>query len=129
MRYLLDTSVFLWFIGEKRRIPARVRHHLTEPDAELFLSVVSLWEILVKFDLGKLPLPDAANRYIPARREQHGIQELLLTGTAVLRLAGIPPIHRDPFDRMLVCQAIDDGLTLVTGDPRIRAYPAKTLWA
>lgn len=101
---------------------------LASADNSVSFSVVSFWEIVVKFRIGKLPLPEAPSTYVPRQRKRHRIAELPLHGEAVSHLEKLPAHHRDPFDRMLVCQAIEAGLTLVTSDPLIQAYPVKTLW-
>nr|WP_295543361.1 type II toxin-antitoxin system VapC family toxin [uncultured Thiohalocapsa sp.] len=80
-------------------------------------------EALVKYRLGKLPLPASPHIYLPEQRRRHRIETLPLDEPSVARLAGLPDLHRDPFDRMLVCQALEHGLTLATVDPAVRAYP------
>ena len=90
---------------------------------EVYLSVVSLWEIIVKYNLGKLPLPLLPESYIPLQRERHLIASLPLDESSVVQLASLPPIHSDPFDRMLVCQALEHGMTIVTVDANVASYP------
>jgi hypothetical protein len=89
---------------------------------------VSAWEICVKHALGKLPLPSAPDAYVPDRRDKLGIASLFLEEADVLSICRLPRLHRDPFDRMLVAQAIACGLTLLTPDPAVRAYPCVTWW-
>lgn len=96
-------------------------------DNEVYLSVVSVWEAIVKYQLGKLPLPEAADRYIPEQRERHLISSLPLDEPSVARLGALSPLHRDPFDRMLVCQALQYGLTIATVDGVIQEYPVTTI--
>lgn len=98
------------------------------PANEVWLSAVSFWEVVVKYELGKLPMPEPPARYVPRQRERHSIEPLPLREEAIVHLGHLPDHHRDPFDRMLVCQAIEHEMMLVTGDPLIRAYPVKTLW-
>lgn len=88
---------------------------------------VSLWEVLIKQQLGKLPLPEPAETYIPFQRDRHGIISLPVEESAVILLASLPSLHRDPFDRLLICQALHLGLTLVTVDATVRAYSVPTL--
>jgi len=95
---------------------------------EVYLSAVSTWEIALKHALGRLPLPHAPERYVPRLRQAHRIQPLPLTEDVTLALGRLPTLHRDPFDRMLVCQAIVEGLTLVTPDASITQYPIRALW-
>ena len=89
---------------------------------------MSTWEIAVKHALGRLPLPDVPARFIPSQRLAHAIETLPLEEDATLRVAQLPDLHRDPFDRMLVAQALERGLTIVTPDPAIQQYPVRTLW-
>jgi len=98
-----------------------------QPHHDVYLSVVSLWETILKYQLGKLPLPEPPDRYLPAQRERHRIANLSLDEASVQRLATLPPIHRDPFDRMLVCQAIELNMTIITVDDVFRAYPLPIL--
>lgn len=128
MRLLLDTCTFLWCIEGGTALSRPARDELSNPGNDVFLSAVSGWEIAVKHSLGKLPLPESPARYVPAQRKARGIEPLPLDEEATLHLALLPQLHRDPFDRMLVCQAIVGGLILVTPDPGITGYPVRTLW-
>jgi len=127
MKLLLDTHIFLWFISGDARLPLPWRSEIQDPHNEVFLSVVSLWEAIVKYQLGKLPLPQPPESYLPAQRARHLIANLPLDEFSVTRLAQLPPLHRDPFDRMLICQTQAHGLRLVTADPLITAYPVAVL--
>lgn len=91
------------------------------------MSAVSLWEAIIKHALGKLPLPQPLESYLPAQRARHQIASLPLDEASVCHLATLPLVHRDPFDRMLVCQAIEHKLTIITVDEVFRAYPASLL--
>lgn len=126
MRLLLDTHVFLWYITGSAQLSERTKDLIRDPDNDVFLSPVTLWEALVKYRLGKLPLPDRPETYLPIQRARHGIATLDLDEASVGRLAELPNLHRDPFDQMLICQALEHALTLVTVDPAIRSYPVMT---
>ena len=128
MRILLDTCTFLWLITDDIALSAAARNVFSNPDNDIYLSAVSVWEIAVKHSLGKLPLPTSPDRFIPAQRERHGITSLPLEEQAVLYLSKLPLLHRDPFDRALVCQAIHHELTLLTPDPLITQYAVRTAW-
>ena len=128
MKLLLDTSTFLWFITASSELPEPVSAAIQSPANEVCLSVVSFWEILVKHQLGRLPLPEEPFAYIPRQRERHRIDSLPLHEAALTHLPKLPTVHRDPFDRMLVCQAIEHEFTIVTRDHELRAYPVKTFW-
>ena len=128
MRILLDTCTFLWLIIDDIALSAPARNVFSDPDNDVYLSAVSVWEIAVKHSLGKLPLPASPDRFIPTQRERDGITSLPLEEQAVLYLSKLPLIHRDPFDRILVCQAIQHQLTLLTPDPLITQYAVRTAW-
>lgn len=125
MRLLLDTHIFLWFISGDNRLPSSMRDAIEDEANDVYLSPVSVWETIVKYQLGKLPLPQAPEIYLPLQRKKHFIASLLLDEPSILRLAKIPLLHRDPFDRMLICQAIEHDLTVVTMDTAITNYPVK----
>jgi PIN domain nuclease of toxin-antitoxin system len=126
VRLLLDTHVFLWFITGDARVGQQTRHAIENSDAA-YLSVVSLWEATIKYQLGKLPLPEPPHPWLPIQRESHGIESLPLDEPAIARLGDLELHHRDPFDRMLICQALEHDLLIVTVDPIMAQYPAKLL--
>ena len=123
MKLLLDTHVFLWFISGDERLPVEMQERIRSSENEVFVSVVSFWETIVKYQLGKLPLPQPPNDYLPFQRERHLLSSLSLDEGSVSHLVKLPSIHRDPFDRMLICQAIEHSLTLVTVDEVVASYP------
>jgi PIN domain nuclease of toxin-antitoxin system len=127
MRLLLDTHVFLWYISADPKLPAAFRTAIQDPANAVFLSVASVWEAVIKYSLGKLPLPAPPEEYLPRQRELHGIATLPLEEGALTHLAKLPPLHRDPFDRILVAQALQHDLTMVTVDSAVKAYPVKLL--
>jgi PIN domain nuclease of toxin-antitoxin system len=127
MRILLDTHIFLWFISGDAQLSANVRDAIRDPDNEIYLSSVSVWEAIVKYQLGKLPLPESPETYLPKQRDLHQIASLALDESSVVQLAKLPPLHRDPFDRMLICQALQNGLMIATVDAAIRAYSVSVL--
>lgn len=131
MTLLLDTCTFLWFTERPENLSAKARSALQNPDNTLYLSAVSQWEILVKLMAGKnmsLHVPKAPERYFVELRQRFDIEPLAVTEETTSQLPKLPPVHHDPFDRLLICQAIEHGLTLVTPDEHIRAYPIRTLW-
>ena len=128
MDILLDTCTFLWIAGEAPELSRQARELFRDPTNQVFLSAVSAWEISVKFMLGKLPLPEPPEVFVPAQREAHRIDPLPLDEASALHLPRLPELHKDPFDRMLVCQALQQGLVLLTPDPELRRYPARTVW-
>jgi PIN domain nuclease of toxin-antitoxin system len=127
MRLLLDTHIFLWYISADPQLPVALRDAIRDPANEVYLSVASVWEAVIEYALGKLPLPEAPAEYLPRQREAHRIAALPLEEAALAHLASLPPLHRDPFDRILIAQALQHGLTLVTVDDAVRAYPVPLL--
>jgi len=124
---LLDTHIFLWFINGSTQLSTDVRDAIRDPDNEVYLSAVSIWEAIVKYQLGKLPLPEHPEMYLPKQRDLHQIASLALDESSVLQLAKLPPLHRDPFDRMLICQALQNNLTIATVDTAVSAYPVSVM--
>ena len=128
MKLLLDTCAFLWLNLDLRRVPARIQRVCADPDNEVYLSAVSVWEISVKHYAGRLQLPEPPHLFIPKQRRLNGATPLRLRESAVYQLSKLPELHKDPFDRMLVCQAIAHSLALVTPDEWISRYPVRVLW-
>lgn len=128
MKVLLDTCTFLWVAGEPGRLSPEARDMFRDPGNEVFLSAASVWEISVKYGLGRLPLPEPPSRYLPDLRERHGVLSLPIDEEAASQVAALPHPHRDPFDRMLVCQALVGGMVILTPDPLIAEYPVRTRW-
>jgi PIN domain nuclease of toxin-antitoxin system len=126
VKVLLDTHIFLWLLAE----PKRLGEHLPlveDPRNELFVSAVSSWEIAIKHGLGRLPLPEPPQRYVPERLRAIGAQALPIEHTHALAVAALEPLHRDPFDRLLVAQAGLLDLTILTADAAVAQYPVQTL--
>jgi PIN domain nuclease of toxin-antitoxin system len=128
VRLLLDTCTFLWIVGGAKELSARAREAFADPANEALLSAASAWEIAVKHRLGRLPLPAPPDDFVPAQRSAHGIEPLAVDEEAALHVAKLPDLHRDPFDRLLVAQALVGGLVVMTPDEPIRQYPVRTLW-
>lgn len=128
MKLLLDTCAFLWVLADARELSPRARQLVRDPANDVYLSAASAWEIAVKHGLGRLPLPGPPERFVPEQREHHGIEALSLDEESVLYAHRLPALHRDPFDRALVCQAIVHGLTILTPDPLVAQYPIRCLW-
>jgi len=127
VKALLDTSVLLWWLGEPERIPHGLIEDLRAEESVVFFSQVSLLEIQIKVALGKLQLDFLCDQ-IPELAEQSGLTALALSNAAIFMLSKLPPVHRDPFDRLLICEAIQQGIPLVTPDAIIHRYPVKVLW-
>ncbi|HLI83704.1 MAG TPA: type II toxin-antitoxin system VapC family toxin [Bryobacteraceae bacterium] len=128
MKVLLDTHTFLWWNEANPLLSRRAHRLISDQENALYLSVVSAWEIVLKVGAGKLKLPAAAALYIPARLAHYRFDALPLSLEHVLAAGALPPLHRDPFDRMLVGQAQVEGLPILTRDPQIRRYAVETVW-
>jgi len=128
VRLLLDTCTFLWIAAGAPDLSSHARELFADPDNEVFLSVVSAWEIALKHSTGRLPPPVPPERFVPAERRRHAIDALPLDEGTSLHLARLPALHRDPFDRMLVCQAIMHGLVILGPDPLLTQYSIRAAW-
>jgi len=125
VRLLLDSHVVVWWSVYPGRLRATVRDAIISPDNEVFLSAASVWELGLKIARGKLRLPDD---YAP-RLLAHGLEELVVSVAHAARATALPPLHGDPFDRLLIAQALEEGLMLVTSDQSIVRYDVPTLEA
>jgi len=112
VRLLLDTHVFLWYITGDARVGRETRGVIENADT-VYLSVVSLWEATIKYQLGKLPLPEPPHPWLMIQREEHGIESLAIFESTIAHLSNLDLHHRDPFDRLLICQAIHHELQIV----------------
>ena len=118
----------VWWVTDDPSLSDDAAGLIRDPSRRVFLSPVSVWEIVVKNALGKLPLPEDPRSLIPRLRGESGFQELTLTEKAVLQLPRLLDLHKDPFERMLLCQAIEHSLTIVTPDRDLQQYPVRTEW-
>lgn len=124
MRLLLDTHVLLWALAGERRLSVRTRRAIEAAD-QVMVSAAAVWEIAIKHALGKLRIDGD----VALEAQRSGYLPLAVTVEHASAVGRLPQHHRDPFDRMLVAQALVEGLTLVTADPRLAAYPAPILTA
>lgn len=121
MSLLLDTHVFLWAVAGDDRLPIEVATRLSDPTVEVFVSAACVWEAAIKWALGRLPLDDIA-RLVGAITDS-GFRELPVRAAHAAAVAQLEPLHRDPFDRLLLAQAQTDALTFVSFDDQVRRYP------
>jgi len=115
-------------MGEEDAVPAAVRRALADPASEVFFSQISLWEIQIKYQLGKLVMSEEPSVLLPRELAKYNFTKIELTDTAIFGLSRLPAIHRDPFDRVLVVQAKLTGCTLVTPDKILARYPVEVFW-
>ena len=123
MKLLLDTHLLLWIAGDSPRLPAAARQAVEDPQADLLFSVASIWEVSIKIGLRQKDMRWDAS-VLRRGLVESGYGELPITGEHALRTGALPPIHKDPFDRMLVAQAATEGAVLLTSDPLLARYPA-----
>jgi PIN domain nuclease of toxin-antitoxin system len=128
MRLLLDTHVFLWWVEGERVLPARVRAALGNPDNECFFSVASAWELAIKSALGKLRLAVPVARYVLDNVNANSFTVLDVRLAHIGLLESLPSHHRDPFDRLLIAQAVHEQLVIATADPVFAKYGVKRIW-
>jgi PIN domain nuclease of toxin-antitoxin system len=128
VRALLDTSSFLYLANEPRAyFSSGVQRFLADPDTDLYVSLVSQWEIAIKFSIGKLPLPLAPSQWVPSRLERHRAETLGIAIAHVLGVEGLPLHHRDPFDRLLAVQCLVEDLPLLAADRVFDRYGVRRI--
>ncbi|MGJ4789053.1 type II toxin-antitoxin system VapC family toxin [Leptospira koniambonensis] len=124
---LLDTQILLWFLLEDPKLPAIIKELCKEEDTRLLFHQVSLWEIQIKYDLGKLPLPEPPGNFLVTACIQSGLEKSNMQDEAIFFLTKLPNIHRDPFDRLLLSHAMVNGWEFATSDDILKKYPVRIL--
>lgn len=128
MRALLDTHVFLWWILDQPRLSPKARDFIADGRNELFLSAASGWEIAIKAQLGKIDLPADAVVFTLEQMRKNAVQELPVRLVHALHVYLLPPLHHDPFDRLLVAQSQLEHLPILSADPQVARYPVQIIW-
>ena len=128
MRFLLDTHTFLWWVADDPQLSLSAKTIISNPDNEIYFSVVSAWEIIIKVGTGKFSLSQPPEIYIPSRITSNQFETLTVQMPHILRINGLPNFHKDPFDRLLIAQSLVEDLSLITVDQEIAQYPVKTIW-
>lgn len=128
MKLLLDSHVLLWYLLDDDRLPSAVKDILEDTHVAVTVSVATQWELLLKWQRGRLRLPVEPERFFVEPIEEAGFRVLPIESRHVLGLMELPQLHADPFDRMLISQALVEDLELVTADEVIRTYPIRTFW-
>ncbi len=128
MNVLLDTHAFLWAVMDDRRLSAAARAVIADGANEVFLSAASMWEIALKAGAGKIHLAGGTARFLELEIRRNRLSPLPVQPAHVLRVTYLPPIHKDPFDRLLIGQAQVEKLALITSDPLITRYPVQVIW-
>jgi PIN domain nuclease of toxin-antitoxin system len=122
VRILLDTHVWLWWLSEPENLPPRIRGAIEEGSNEILISVASSWEIAIKYALGKLPLPESPETFVPSRLQREEFRTLHIEHRHALAVASLPPHHRDPFDRLLIAQGQAESIPIATVDSIFQQY-------
>ncbi len=128
MRLLLDTHAFLWFSSDDRSLSPSARARIEDRRHEKFLSVASVWEMAIKISLGKLHLASELTDLVATGAERNGIAVLEVRKEHALRVVALPLHHRDPFDRLLIAQALSEKMAIVSCDVAFDAYPVRRIW-
>lgn len=128
MRVLLDTHAFLWWVSDSQKLSADARKIIANEHNAPVFSVVSAWEIAIKAGVGKLELPDTPEKFIIEQLSRNVLEILPIQLRHALSVYSLPDHHRDPFDRLLVAQAIREDLVILTSDPLLAKYPVQTVW-
>lgn len=127
MNLLLDTQIFLWMTLEPGKLSGSLREQLRHPQNRLLLSVASMWEMQLKHQIGKLPLPQPVQAFVSVQRQVNSVESLPIFERHIWALDSLPLHHKDPFDRLLVAQAIADDYALVSVDGLLAVYPVRLL--
>jgi PIN domain nuclease of toxin-antitoxin system len=128
MTYLLDTHTFLWMAGDPTSLSANVRKIVEEVSQRLYLSAASAWEIALLHQLKRVDLPDAPQRFIPEAMQRLSVLPIPIGFTTAISAATLPLIHRDPFDRLIIAEALKEKMTILTRDNLFKAYGVQSLW-
>jgi PIN domain nuclease of toxin-antitoxin system len=128
MKLLFDTHAFIWWDAEPAKLSRRVLHLCEDRSNSLILSVASVWEMQVKGQLGKLTLTAPLSELIEHQKNTNGFEILPITLPHIIQLSNLPLHHKDPFDRLLIAQAILEDALFLTNDPEVRLYPVKAIW-
>jgi PIN domain nuclease of toxin-antitoxin system len=128
VKLVVDTCTFLWIASESPRLSKTAAAAFLDRNNERYLSAASAWEIGIKHAAGRLPLPERPDIFVPRHRDMSGIESLDMDEESALHAGRLPGLHSDPFDRMLVAQAIVHGMTILTPDPEIEQYAVRVMW-
>ena len=128
MSYLLDTGVWLWSVWEPARMSRPARDIMADATQEIYLSAVTSWEVAIKTASGRLQIPEPPATYVPSRMVMQGLRPLPISHQHALAVFGLPMHHRDPFDRLLIAQAVVENMIVLTADGEFRKYDMPLLW-
>ena len=128
MKLLLDTVAFIWMAENDASLGSLARESIADGSNEVYLSSASTWEIAIKYSIGRLELQVPPEEYVPEQRRLHRIEPLPISESDALQVGKLPNIHRDPFDRLILAQAIAQGMAVVTNDSMMQMYDVPVVW-
>jgi len=128
VKLLLDTHAFLWWICDDVRLSGRARSLLADGQNEVYFSAASAWELAIKAGAGRIMLPGDPERFVAEQVAANAFQVLPVHIRHALKVFGLPPLHRDPFDRMLIAQAVVEEMPILSADPQLARYPVEIIW-
>ena len=128
MRYLLDTSSFLWYVSDHHRLSTAATERLDDPVSTIHLSLVSIWEVAIKFNMGKLDLPVPFDEFVDTTIHSYSLRLLNIQIPHLRRVARMPLLHRDPFDRLIIAQSQVENIPVITSDATFDRYPVQRVW-
>ncbi|ELS04550.1 hypothetical protein Xen7305DRAFT_00042840 [Xenococcus sp. PCC 7305] len=128
MQVLLDTNAFLWWVTNDNKLSSAARNIISDSQNDIFFSIVSAWEIVIKSQIGKLPLPDSPEIYIPSRLNYYRFKTLSISLKDVLQIRNLKNHHNDPFDRLLIAQSQIRKLPIITADSKFHLYDVYIIW-
>ena len=128
MKALLDTHVFLWWNTDDSKLSPLAREVIGNGDNEIYISAVSAWEITIKYQIGRLELPEPPQQYVPNRMAMHRFLAMPIQVSHTLQISALPPLHKDPFDRLLIAQSQMENIPLITADDALRNYDIEIIW-
>lgn len=128
MRLLLDTHTFLWWVGDDEALSKKARAAIADRENECFVSIASAWEMSIKLSLGKLKLPGPIDQFVPEQLLTNGFVQLPIEFRHAAKVASMPFHHRDPFDRLLIAQAAEEKMAIVSADRDFKKYAVRVIW-
>lgn len=128
MKYLIDTHIFLWMISSPEKLSLKVTKIIENKNNILFLSVASCWEVVIKYMIKKLTLPESPDIYIPKQVKENSITFLSIDYRYTLNILNIPEHHKDPFDRIIISQSIIDNIPIISKDSVFDLYDVQVIW-
>lgn len=128
MQALLDTNAFLWWVTNDKKLSSASHNVISNPQNDIFFSIVSSWEIVIKTQIGNLPLPESPEIYIPSRLSYYDFRTLSINMEDVLQTWQLELHHKDPFDRLLIAQSQINNLPIVTADTKFHLYDVSIIW-